>query len=117
MKRKINALSFDNYGYRNRAPGFPTLFFFSGLHSDYRKPGDTWDKINPKDAVRVLAEVSEIATALADAAERPQFVVRVAENPHSANAAASGGGGYGPYFGSIPDFGGPPHGVRFSDVH
>jgi PDZ domain-containing protein/peptidase M28-like protein len=94
----------------------PTLFFFSGLHSDYHKPSDTWDKIDPKDAVRVLAEVSEIATALADAADRPQFV-RVAENPHSANAAASGVGGYGPYFGSIPDFGGPPHGVRFSDVH
>ena len=53
---------------------------------------------------------------MADAAERPQFV-RVAGNPHAGNAAASGGGGYGPYFGSIPDFGGPPHGVRFSDVH
>jgi aminopeptidase YwaD len=94
----------------------PTLFFFSGLHSDYHKPSDTWDKINPKDAVRVLAEVSEIATVLADATDRPQFV-RVAGNPHSGNAAAAGGGGYGPYFGSIPDFGGPPHGVRFSDVH
>ena len=86
------------------------------MHGDYHKPGDTWDKINPKDAVRVLAEVCEIATALADAAERPQFV-RVAGNPHAGNAAASGAGGYGPYFGSIPDFGGPPHGVRFSDVH
>ncbi|MFL6449947.1 MAG: M20/M25/M40 family metallo-hydrolase [Bryobacteraceae bacterium] len=91
----------------------PTLFFFSGLHGDYHKPSDTWDKINAKDAVRVLAEVSEIANTLADAPERPQFV-RVAENPHS--GAVSGGGGYGPYFGSIPDFGGPPHGVRFSDV-
>ena len=94
----------------------PTLFFFSGLHSDYHTPSDTWDKINPKDAVRVLGEVSEIATALADAVDRPQFV-RVAGNPHSGNVAASGGGGYGPYFGSIPDFGSPPHGVRFSGVH
>jgi hypothetical protein len=94
----------------------PTLFFFSGLHSDYHKPGDTWDKINPKDAVRVLGEVSEVAMALADATQRPQFV-RVARNTHSANAADSGGGGYGPYFGSIPDFGSPPRGVRFSDVH
>ncbi len=24
----------------------PVLFFFSGLHSDYHKPSDTWDKIN-----------------------------------------------------------------------
>lgn len=91
----------------------PTLFFFSGLHGDYHKPSDTWDKIQAKDAVRVLAEVSEIANTLADAPERPRFV-RVAENPHS--GTVSGGGGYGPYFGSIPDFGGPPHGVRFSDV-
>ncbi|MBV8569116.1 MAG: M28 family peptidase [Acidobacteriaceae bacterium] len=77
----------------------PTLFFFSGLHGDYRKPGDTWDKIHPQDAVRVLAEVSEIANTLADAPERPRFV-RVAENPHA--GTISGGGGYGPYFGSIP---------------
>jgi hypothetical protein len=98
------------------AKQIPTLFFFSGLHSDYHKPSDTWDKINPQDAVRVLNEVSEIATTLADAPDRPQFV-RVTQNPHSGNALSSGGGGYGPYFGSIPDFGGPPHGVRFSDVH
>jgi hypothetical protein len=93
----------------------PTLFFFSGLHSDYHKPSDTWDKINAPDAVRVLHEVSEIARDLADAPERPQFV-RVAPNPHSGNMGNSGGGGYGPYFGSVPDFGGPAHGVRFSDV-
>lgn len=91
----------------------PTLFFFSGLHGDYHKPSDTPDKINAKDAVRVLAEISEIANALADAPERPRFV-RVAGNPHS--GTVSGGGGYGPYFGSVPDFGGPAHGVRFSDV-
>jgi Peptidase family M28/PDZ domain len=94
----------------------PTLFFFSGLHSDYHKPSDTWDKINAPDAVKVLQEVSEIATALADAPDRPLFV-RVAENPHAGHTGDTGGGGYGPYFGSIPDFGSPPHGVRFSDVH
>jgi hypothetical protein len=97
------------------AKQIPTLFFFSGLHSDYHKPSDAWDKINAGDAVRLLGEVSDIATHLADASGRPEFV-RVAANPHSGNVSSSGGG-YGPYFGSIPDFGGPPHGVRFSDVH
>ena len=24
----------------------PVLFFFSGLHGDYHKPSDTWDKID-----------------------------------------------------------------------
>jgi hypothetical protein len=93
----------------------PTLFFFSGLHGDYHKPSDTWDKINAPDAVRVLHEVFDIAQGLADAPERPQFV-KVAANPHAGNMGTSGGGGYGPYFGSVPDFGGPAHGVRFSDV-
>jgi ribose 5-phosphate isomerase len=29
------------------AKKIPVLFFFSGLHSDYHKPSDTWDKIDP----------------------------------------------------------------------
>jgi S1-C subfamily serine protease len=29
---------------------------------------------------------------------------------------SGGGGGYGPYFGSIPDFGQTENGVKFSDV-
>ena len=62
-----------------------------------------------------MREVSDIALALTDAPERPQFV-KVAPNPHTGNTGNSGGGGYGPYFGSVPDFGGPPHGVRFSEV-
>ena len=98
------------------AKGVPTLFFFSGLHSDYHKPGDTWDKINAEDAVRLLGEVDEIATTLADAAERPTFV-RVQPPAHSGQLAGSStSSGYGPYFGSIPDFGEQAKGVRFSDV-
>ena len=94
----------------------PTLFFFSGLHSDYHKPSDTWDKINAPDAARLLSEVEEVALNLADASGRPEFV-KVQANPHAGGISGTGGGGgYGPYFGSIPDFGGPPHGVRFSDV-
>jgi Zn-dependent M28 family amino/carboxypeptidase len=30
----------------------PVLFFFSGLHSDYHKPSDTWDKINAPAAAK-----------------------------------------------------------------
>jgi S1-C subfamily serine protease len=33
---------------------FPCFFFFSGLHSDYHKPSDTWEKINPGDAASLL---------------------------------------------------------------
>jgi hypothetical protein len=98
----------------------PVLFFFSGLHADYHKPSDTWDKIDAPDAVRLLDLVADVTDHLTDSSARPQFV-RVAEtqapqevaNPHSGKVS---GGGYGPDFGSIPDFTELPNGVRFADI-
>lgn len=115
----------DNSGYGSSdhtsftAKQVPVLFFFSGLHGDYHKPSDTWDKINAPGAVEVLELVSDIADRLDNQTERPQFI-RVEEkenNPHAGQLSGSaGGGGYGPYFGSIPDFAEPPRGVRFADI-
>jgi membrane-associated protease RseP (regulator of RpoE activity) len=96
------------------AKRIPVLFFFSGLHSDYHKPSDTWEKINPTDAASLLNVVARAAVDLASASDRPTFVVVAENNPHS--GVSSGGGGYGPYFGSIPDFGQTENGVKFSDV-
>jgi aminopeptidase YwaD len=97
------------------AKKIPVLFFFSGLHSDYHKPSDTWDKINAPDAARLLDLVDKITLRLDTADRRPAFITVVAnQDPHA--GVTSGGGGYGPYFGSIPDFGQSENGVRFSDV-
>jgi hypothetical protein len=106
------------------AKQIPVLFFFSGLHADYHKPSDTWDKINAADATQLLAAVAEVTTTLAQAPDRPTFV-RVAPkapttDPHQTGSDPGGistsGGGYGPAFGSVPDFDEPPTGVRFADV-
>jgi hypothetical protein len=91
----------------------PVLFFFSGLHSDYHKPSDTWDKIDAANAVKVLEVVADAAEHLREAPGRPEFV-RVA--PPQMSSTGTGGGGYGPYFGSIPDFGEGTKGVKFADV-
>ena len=93
------------------AKDVPVLFFFSGLHSDYHKPSDTWDKINAADGARVVELVAKIVGELDAQNDKPQYV-RVAEPVSS----GMGGGGYGAYFGSIPDFGEIEHGVKFSDV-
>jgi aminopeptidase YwaD len=98
--------------------GVPVLFFFSGLHGDYHKPSDTWDKIDAPGAAKVLALVSEVVNDLRQAPERPQFV-RVAPPSHGQGGVgpvSSSSGGYGPYFGSIPDFGEGIQGVKFADV-
>jgi len=94
----------------------PVLFFFSGLHADYHKPSDTADKIDAVDAAKLLDYVADIATHLSADADRPKFV-KVARPP--AGPVSGGGGGasgYGPDFGSIPDFNEPPKGVRFADI-
>ena len=90
----------------------PVLFFFSGLHSDYHKPSDTWDKINAPSAARLLDLVGSLTVQLASASDAPAFQVVAEDKPIS----GGGGGGYGPYFGSIPDFGQTENGVKFSDV-
>jgi hypothetical protein len=99
----------------------PVLFFFSGLHSDYHKPSDTWDKIDAPDAARLLDMVAEITDDLRENAARPQYVrVAPSSNPHGDGAtgpvSGSSASGYGPDFGSIPDFAEGVNGVRFSDV-
>ncbi|MBL8174728.1 MAG: M28 family peptidase [Bryobacterales bacterium] len=92
----------------------PVLFFFSGLHADYHKPSDTWEKIDSPSAVKVLRIVAGVTDRLAAAGERPLFAK--VEPPKMPAGGSSSGGGYGPYFGSIPDFAEVPNGVRFSDV-
>jgi hypothetical protein len=97
----------------------PVLFFFSGLHSDYHKASDTWDKIDAPDATKLLQLVAEVTDQLREESGRPQYV-RVAPAGHGEGAEGSsiagGVGGYGPYFGSVPDFGEGIKGVKFSDV-
>jgi hypothetical protein len=95
----------------------PALFFFSGLHSDYHKPSDTWDKIDGPATARVLALVADVAMRLRDAADRPEFVkVAAPTSPHGGDNSPGPVSGYGPYFGSVPDFGEGIAGVKFADV-
>jgi len=95
------------------AAGIPSLFFFSGLHSDYHKPSDTWDKIDAAASEKVARMVYRVADDVAALPAKPEYV-RV-EEP-APPAGRSGGMSRGPYFGSIPDFGEDVKGVRFADV-
>jgi hypothetical protein len=100
----------------------PVLFFFSGLHTDYHKPSDTWEKIDAPGAAKLLDLVAEITGDLRESSARPQYV-RVVPPPAAHGdggvgpvSGSSGSSGYGPYFGSVPDFGEGITGVKFSDV-
>ena len=97
----------------------PVLFFFSGLHGDYHKPSDTWEKINAAKAARLVDMIGDVAGELLEAGARPEFR-KVVQTSHGGAALSGDGGGggrgYGPYFGSVPDFAPVESGVKFADV-
>jgi hypothetical protein len=91
----------------------PVLFLFSGLHSDYHKPSDTADKINAAGAQKVISLAYLALDRIGNDNERPRYTeVQEPQQP----VASGGGSGYGPYFGSIPDFRDDLKGVLFADV-
>ena len=99
------------------AKKIPVLFFFSGLHSDYHKPGDTADKIDAASAVDLLGFAADLADEVGGMPEKLAFVETSSQASHPRGSGSdTGGGGYGPWFGSVPDFGEVPQGVKFADV-
>jgi S1-C subfamily serine protease len=65
----------------------------------------------------MLGMVAGVADALRDAPDRPAFVKLAAPAPHGGDSSNPGPiSGYGPYFGSIPDFAEGIVGVKFADV-
>jgi len=106
----------SGYGASDHTPfnikKIPVLFFFSGLHTDYHKPSDTFDKINSDGAIKALSLVYGITDRIANAPERLAYVE--VERPEAPGGGS--GGGYGPYFGSVPDFRDDLEGVLFADI-
>ncbi len=93
----------------------PVLFFFSGLHSDYHKPSDTSDKINAPDAMKVLSLAYMMIDRIANGPDRLQYTE--VQRPRPSGGGGGGGTtGYGPAFGSVPDFRDDVDGVLFADV-
>ncbi len=63
----------------------PVLFFFTGTHSDYHRPSDTWDKINYEGEESVVRYVYRIAESIDENPDRPAFTRTASPSP--------GGGG------------------------
>ena len=53
--------------------GVPALFFFSGLHEDYHRPGDDAAKIAAEPAARIARVAARAAEQIANADARPPY--------------------------------------------
>ncbi|HSF47504.1 MAG TPA: M20/M25/M40 family metallo-hydrolase [Burkholderiales bacterium] len=96
----------DGYGPSDQtafyAKSIPVLHFFTGAHADYHRTTDDAEKINFEGLAQVARLVRRTAVAIAHRDERVAFVP--SSQIASAQGQAGGSGGYGAYFGSIPDF-------------
>jgi hypothetical protein len=53
--------------------GLPVLFFFTGLHKDYHRPSDDWNRIDRKGIEKVARLAADVCLDLATRETRPPF--------------------------------------------
>ncbi len=91
----------------------PALHFFTGVHSDYHAPGDTWDKLN----LEGMAKISELVLATIRSIVNTNAPLNFVSLPSVPRAQAiSEGPASTTYLGSIPDYSGTDEGVRLAGV-
>ncbi|HWC74442.1 MAG TPA: M20/M25/M40 family metallo-hydrolase [Gemmatimonadales bacterium] len=61
----------DHYNFARK--GVPILFFFSGTHADYHRPGDSPDKIDAEKESRIARLIFYLGLDVADATARPKW--------------------------------------------
>lgn len=107
----------DGYGPSDHSSFYkrkvPVLMLFTGAHADYHKPTDTWDKVHANG----IARVSRFASALVESlGARPRVTYQQAKSDTNSVGRIAGGGGYGAYLGTIPDYMQTEGGVLLSGV-
>ena len=91
----------------------PVLFFFSGLHSDYHRPSDDWERINVQTIEQILEVVRSTVHRLLELNQPLQYV-EVDRGPEPARRRGRRRGRT--WFGSLPDTEWSLGGVRFEQI-
>src|SRR5206468_2557358 len=87
----------------------PVLFFFTGVHPDYHRPSDTWEKINAEGEARLLDLVAEVAERITALPQRPAYARDDSGEPSMPVA-------FRVYLGTIPDYSEEREGVTLQGV-
>jgi Zn-dependent M28 family amino/carboxypeptidase len=86
----------------------PVLFYFTGLHTDYHKPSDDFDKINYAGQLEIIKQISEVIERLDDKDKIAFTKTREAQTTTSARFSVS--------LGIMPDYTYSGAGVRADGV-
>lgn len=91
----------------------PMLHFFTGVHSDYHAPGDTWDKLN----LQGMATISELVLSTVWSIANTNAPFKFVSLPSVPRPQAIGEGRTSTtYLGTIPDYSAEKEGVRLAGV-
>lgn len=107
----------DAYGPSDHASfvtkNIPVLMFFTGIHEDYHKPSDDWDKINYQGMIWATDYIYSVVNTLANTESRPSFQrTSIGEAPKRRTDREQGYGEV--WFGIIPNFEEHPLGCKIS---
>jgi hypothetical protein len=101
----------DHMSFYNKK--IPVLHFSTGVHEDYHRPSDTWEKLNIEGMARISDFTLLTVMNLANAREPMNFASLPARPP---SARADERGPVGVYLGTMPDYGADSEGVRLAAV-
>lgn len=88
--------------------GIPVMFFTTGMHADYHRTSDTFDKLNIAGMRQIVNFVADLLVELANAPERPKFVAGAAAGRPATPTR--------PVFGIVPDASRDGQGLTVADV-
>ncbi|MBS1537700.1 MAG: M28 family peptidase [Bacteroidetes bacterium] len=86
----------------------PVIFIFTGLHSDYHRPTDTWDKINYEGEAMVVHFAESTLRTISHTTEVPDFI--------KVKSTTQTTGGFKVSIGIIPDYSDNPKGLKITGV-
>ncbi|MHB1049741.1 MAG: M28 family peptidase, partial [Bacteroidota bacterium] len=87
----------------------PVLFFFTGVHEDYHKPSDDYDKLNYEGMRSIVRYAVRTVLAVDTFATRPDYI-------KTQQQMAQSGRGFKVTLGTVPDYSEGVVGFKISDV-
>jgi hypothetical protein len=91
------------------AADIPVLHLFTNTHGDYHKPSDDWQRIDGAGLEKISQLVASVTRTIATSSTTLSLV-------RTQRPTAPGGGGYGAYLGTVPDFAPVDRGVLLGGV-
>ncbi len=91
----------------------PVLHFSTGVHADYHRPSDTWEKLNIEGMARI-SDLTLLTFMNTANAREPVNFVSLPSRPPSERGEERGA--IGVYLGTMPDYGADAPGVRLAAV-